>query len=364
VQARKLVKPLLLAAHHSGGGVDDFVRLIYDGQSASEQVRAALRAAGLADAEREYNSTWTIHPEGQGSVLFTAYGLVDAYSRPSVKAAAARGDFHPDMLFGERPGTLLIVAPESEVDRLGPLLTALIASVVHAAESRPSAVGGRLEPRLLLALDEGGNVFRFPRLPHLLTTARGNGVQLLLIYHDLAQLENSLGLSAARTVVSNAKLRMLLPGVADLDTLRYFSDMLGRATVRRVSTTTAAGGQRSQSVGDSAEELVRGGNAGCPRISRSTCQSAQVPVRFDSSRECKNCSLDAGAELRDSVLADNVCAVLRPTQDATNSRDEARHPRRSAFHVASFRLPSSRGGGRLPEGETNWTRGKGGEYDV
>ncbi len=256
VQARKLIKPLLLAAHHSGGGIDEFVRSIYDGQAAAEHVRATLRAAGLEGAWREYNSTWQIHPEGQGSVLFTAYGLADAYSRPAVRAATARADFHPSMLFGERPATLLIVAAESEVDRLAPLLTALIASVVHEAETRAAAGGGPLEPRLLLALDEAGNVFRFPRLPHLLTTARGNGVQLLLIYHDLAQLEGMLGRSAARTVVSNAKMRILLPGVGDLDTLRYFSEILGRTTVRRVSTTTASAGQRSTSVGDSHEELA------------------------------------------------------------------------------------------------------------
>ena len=60
--------------------------------------------------------------------------------------------------------------------------------------------------------------------PHLLTTARGNGVQLLLIYHDLAQLEHVYGgREVARTVISNAKLRMLLPGVGDLETLKYWS---------------------------------------------------------------------------------------------------------------------------------------------
>jgi len=72
----------------------------------------------------------------------------------------------------------------------------------------------------------------------------------------MAQLENTLGRSSARTVVSNAKLRMLLPGVGDLDTLRYCSEMLGQATVRRTSTTTGAGGQRSTSVGDTNEELA------------------------------------------------------------------------------------------------------------
>ena len=64
-------------------------------------------------------------------------------------------------------------------------------------------------------------MFRYPRLPHLLTTGRGNGVQLLLAYHDIAQLEHLCGArDVARTVLSNAKMRLLLPGLGDLETLR------------------------------------------------------------------------------------------------------------------------------------------------
>lgn len=81
VQARKLIKPLLLVARHSGGGVEELVRFPYKRKAASEHVRAVLRGAGFDEAWREYNSTWTIHPEGQRSVLFTAYGLADGHSR-------------------------------------------------------------------------------------------------------------------------------------------------------------------------------------------------------------------------------------------------------------------------------------------
>ena len=35
-----------------------------------------------------------VHEEGKGSVLFTAMGLADTYSRPGVRAAAQAGSFH------------------------------------------------------------------------------------------------------------------------------------------------------------------------------------------------------------------------------------------------------------------------------
>lgn len=256
-QARKYIKPLLLAANASGSGIDAFTRWVYDGQAAAEEVKAILGNGGFAAARREYASTWSIHDEGIGSVLFTAYGLADAYSRPSVRASAQRSDFSAGDLIGGKPATLLVVAPESESDRFSPLFTALIASLVHEAEQRAAVRGGPLEPRLLLALDEAANVFRFPRLPQLLTTARGNGIQLLLVYHDLGQLEHVYGgRPVARTLLSNAKLRMLLPGVGDLDTLRHFSDILGRTRIEQAGVTRGIDGQRSFSSNESSEDLA------------------------------------------------------------------------------------------------------------
>jgi type IV secretion system protein VirD4 len=265
LQARKLIKPLLMAAHASGGGTPQFVQWIYDGQSAVERVSAALsHRADEADghewsqARREFMSTWTIHDEGIGSVLFTAYGIADAYSRGD---GADTGCPFDVARFVEsdhgRHATLLVVAPESDGDRFAPVVTALLAAVVHAAEQRAATLGGPLPSRLLLALDEAANVMRFPRLPALLTTARGNGIQLLLAYHDLGQLEHASGSrQVARTILSNAKLRILLPGVGDLETLQYFSQLLGRSRVKSSSVTRAADGARSTSTSESQRELA------------------------------------------------------------------------------------------------------------
>ena len=286
LQARKLIKPLLMAAHATGGGTPDFVRWIYEGRAATEEVTATLTtAAGThasdggddrlgewAAARREYASTWSIHDEGVGSVLFTAYGLADAYARALTHEAAVPTRFDVSAFLDLAAGmhsaatrsgpaygarTLLIVAPESDGDRFAPLITALLAAIIYDAEQRAARACGPLEPRLLLALDEAANVLRFPRLPALLTTARGNGIQLLLAYHDLGQLEQAAGSKqAARTIVSNAKLRILLPGVGDLETLQYFSHLLGRTRVRSDSATRGADGRRSTSTSETGEDLA------------------------------------------------------------------------------------------------------------
>ena len=135
---------------------------------ARDQVEQILAEHGYVEVLREYRSTWRIHEEGKGSVMFTAFGLADTYNRPTVLESCRHSDFTAADLFGERPATLLMVTPQSEVDRFTPYFTALISSIVHEAEQQAARTGGPVSPRLLLALDEAGNVFRYPRLPHLL----------------------------------------------------------------------------------------------------------------------------------------------------------------------------------------------------
>jgi type IV secretory pathway TraG/TraD family ATPase VirD4 len=255
-QARKYLKGLLLGAHLSGGGIAQWAEWIHAGERARDHVEDVLRSAGHDDVAREYTSTWQIHDEGKGSVLFTALGLADTYSRPGVLDAAERGGFTPQDLLDGR-GTLCIVTPNAEGDRFTPYFTALVSAIIHEAENRAAAAAAPIEPRLLLALDEAGNVFRYPRLPHLLTTARGNGIQLLLIYHDLAQVEHLYGgREVARTVVSNAKMRMLLPGVGDLETLRYWSDLMGQTRTQTLGSTTGGDGRRTQSRSEHSDHLA------------------------------------------------------------------------------------------------------------
>jgi len=255
-QARKYLKGLLLAAHTTGGGLHQWTGWIHAGEKAADHVEDALRSSGFDATAQEYASTWQIHDEGKGSVLFTALGLAEVYSRPGIANAVDQADFTPEALL-DGNGTLCIVTPSAEGDRYAPYFTALISAIVHEAEQRAAARSGPLEPRLLLALDEAGNVFRYPRLPHLLTTARGNGIQLLLIYHDLAQVEHLYGgRQVARTVVSNAKMRMLLPGVGDIDTLRYWSDLIGQTRTQTHGTTTGHDGKRSRSQSEHTDHLA------------------------------------------------------------------------------------------------------------
>jgi type IV secretory pathway TraG/TraD family ATPase VirD4 len=148
-----------------------------------------------------------------------------------VAAATASGGraIDLDRLLAE-PGTLYLVAPAEEAERCRPLFSALLMSLLRRATTRARAQGGALRPRLLLALDEAANFARIPRLPGYASSGPGQGIQLLLCYHDLAQLESAYGSESARTIWNNCRARVLLPAQGDIKTLELFSRAIGDET--------------------------------------------------------------------------------------------------------------------------------------
>ncbi len=80
-----------------------------------------------------------------------------------------------------------------------------------------------------------------PNLAEIASTAPSHNIQLVTIFHDLAQARSRYG-QQAETVVNSHRARMLLPGVADLETLRYFAGLTGEEEARDRTHTTGAGG--------------------------------------------------------------------------------------------------------------------------
>lgn len=75
----------------------------------------------------------------------------------------------------------------------------------------------------------------------MLTTGRDMGITVLSIWHDYSQLAARMGREGARTIISASTLRLLLPGLADDETLRYMSFLFGKELVKRSGHTSGDG---------------------------------------------------------------------------------------------------------------------------
>jgi len=159
---------------------------------------------------------------------------------PRVARSAASCEITPErVLNGDT--ALYLIGDAKASKPLRPIFLALLREVVDRAYERATLAGGRLELPLLLCLDEAGNVAPLPNLAEIASTAPSHNIQLLSIFHDLQQARARYR-GQAETVVNSHRARILLPGVADLDTLRYFSGLAGEEETRDTTRTVGSGG--------------------------------------------------------------------------------------------------------------------------
>jgi type IV secretion system protein VirD4 len=249
VAAEQRLAPLLYAAAAGGAGMDSVVRWVH-GQGARELDETLARITGeaqddeqLAGAHAAYDAVRAFETQAdrtRTSIEATAQTLLRAYRFQRVLRSAQSSEITADRLL-DGAATLYLIGDAKASKLLRPLFLALLGEIVDRAYERATLAGGALERPLLLCLDEAGNVAPLPHLAEIASTAPSHNIQLITIFHDLAQARSRYG-QQAETVVNSHRARMLLPGVADLDTLRYFAGLIGEEEARDRTHTTGAGG--------------------------------------------------------------------------------------------------------------------------
>lgn len=253
IAAEQRLAPLLFTASRTGAGMGAVVRWAY-GQGSRELYEAISQLTGSARDESElegahaaYDAVRAFETQAdrtRSSIEATAQGLLRAYRFARVLRSARSSEIAPDALLDTR-ATLYLIGDAKASKLLRPIFLALLSEIVDRAYERATLAGGRLELPLLLCLDEAGNVAPLPNLAEIASTAPSHNIQLVSIFHDLAQARSRYG-KQAETVVNSHRARMLLPGVADLDTLRYFSGLAGEEETRETTRTLGTdGGSRT-----------------------------------------------------------------------------------------------------------------------
>ncbi|MGC8463328.1 MAG: type IV secretory system conjugative DNA transfer family protein, partial [Acidimicrobiales bacterium] len=225
--AAKLLAPLLFAAATGGLDMADVVRWVDTGEE-----RAVLDLLETAGEPAALDAAWAhfAREERQRSSVATTAEVV---LQPFADLADSGGQ--PGGRSGVRldpatlvtgPNTLYLCAPAHEQRRLSPLFVAVLHDLVEHVVDQVTATRAPLEPPLLLVLDEAANLAPLPDLDVLASTAAGHGIQLVTVFHDLAQVTARYG-PRAPTVVNNHRVTLLLPGVTDPGTLEHVSILVG-----------------------------------------------------------------------------------------------------------------------------------------
>ena len=125
-----------------------------------------------------------------------------------------------------------LVRNQAHFRPVAPLFAAMASEVHHvAAQLGQASPGGRLDPPLLMALDEIVQTCPVP-LPTWLADSGGKGIQLIPVAHGEAQLRTRWQQDGAQVVLDTCGVKVWLPGISDTATLRMASDLCGQTALR------------------------------------------------------------------------------------------------------------------------------------
>ncbi|HET6810111.1 MAG TPA: type IV secretory system conjugative DNA transfer family protein [Acidimicrobiales bacterium] len=240
--AAKLLAPLLFAAAVSGGTMADVVRWV-DTQETAEVIDV-LAAAGVEEALLAAEASFGREERARSSIFTTAETVLDPFADPETAPPVGAEEIDPAPLLDGGRHTLYLCAPAHEQRRLRPLFSTLVEQVVTAVYDRCSATAAPLDPPLLVVLDEAAAVAPLEDLDALAATGAGQGIQLVTVWQDLAQVTARYGTRAA-SVVNNHRAKVLLSGVSDPATLEQLSGLVGESGTATESVTVDEHGGRS-----------------------------------------------------------------------------------------------------------------------
>ncbi len=165
----------------------------------------------------------------RSGVLSTAMSFLGLYRDPVVAAVTRRCDWRiHDLVEAERPVTLYLVVPPSDISRTKPLVRLILNQIGRRLTEELASK--RRRQRLLLMLDEFPALGRLDFFESALAFMAGYGLKSFLIAQSLNQIEKAYGQN--NSILDNCHVRVSF-ATNDERTAKRVSDALGMATELR-----------------------------------------------------------------------------------------------------------------------------------
>jgi type IV secretion system protein VirD4 len=174
----------------------------------------------------------------RSGVVSTAMSLLGLYRDPIIAATTATSDWRIiDLLQAERPVSLYLVVPPSDLSRTRPLMRLILNQITRRlTEELPAQLKSGPKRQLLLMLDEFPALGRLDFFEGALAFLAGYGVRCFLIAQSLNQIDKAYGTNNA--IVDNCHVRIAF-APNDERTAKRLSDTMGTMTELRAQRNLA-----------------------------------------------------------------------------------------------------------------------------
>ena len=209
-----------------------------------------LTANGFTKASEALDSLQDAAPETRASVYFTARAGAKCLRNPQITQWVEPGTatrVFDATNFAQSTDTLYLLSKDGGASA-APLVAAITDRVMRAAmreaEGRPR---GRLDPPMVVVLDEAANICPLAELPSLVSHAGSRGVLPVVVLQNFPQGQRVWGELGMKALWAASTVKLIGSGGDDDDLAEKVSKLIGDHDVATVSVTSGAGRQGSAS---------------------------------------------------------------------------------------------------------------------
>jgi type IV secretory pathway TraG/TraD family ATPase VirD4 len=248
-KTRIALQALLHAAALDHRSPTELFRWTLDPSAAAEAVAiltgSPLAATGWADS---LEATLDADPRTRDSIWQGVSLALSALADPRVLDAVSPEEgeqFDPESFIRDR-GALYLLATGVGAGNSAALVAAFVEDLVETARRMAArSPGARLDPPLLFALDEIGNLAPLPSLPTLMAEGGGTGITTMPVLQSLAQARDKWSEHKAAAIWDASIAKIILGGASNSRDLQDLSTLIGERDEFTDSVTLGDHGSRS-----------------------------------------------------------------------------------------------------------------------
>jgi type IV secretory pathway TraG/TraD family ATPase VirD4 len=248
-KTRAAIQALLHAAALDERDARSLYRWALSPAAAGDAVRVLASTSQAADGWAEsLDSMIQSDPRTRDSIWQGVGLALGALADPRVLDAVTPREsesFDPGA-FLEQRGTLFLLATGAGAGASAALVAAFVEDLVETARRMAArSPGARLDPPVLLALDEIGTLAPLPSLPTLMAEGGGTGLTTVPVLQSLAQAREKWGPENAGAIWDASIVKVVLGGSANAKDLQDVAALLGERDEPTVAVSRDTHGGRS-----------------------------------------------------------------------------------------------------------------------
>lgn len=182
------------------------------------------------------------------SIVMSALVRLTPFRTPAVRRILEKDDMELERIGEEKMAIFVIVPPTNSTYNFiaGIMFTLLFQEIQYCATQIHKHDGQKLPVRCQFFLDEHANTCKIPNIQKITAYGRSFGLGITFGIQSLEQLKNMYKQSWG-TLMDNCSTLLFLGSISHLETLKYMSELLAKATYDKKTTGRTRGRQGSSS---------------------------------------------------------------------------------------------------------------------